>query len=218
MHSTNDGLVRGGTIEDYREEMSILRGTLTSLRVLKPLLYSKIIHTGRLFEHLAQEMSSVLFCPIDGSEFEIPQHYILASYYANIGFLSIEDSIFKNNYTNDNDIQIIRRHNIIGADLMSEKGFDCIANIIRRHHEKPNGTGYLKEQNIGDKLLGLLNIADEFVEAITPSKRPEPAMVLEEALALSFRGYDTGLLFNQNDMEKIRAIIKEYYRCFLRVQ
>jgi|GEM_PF-6251308 len=203
--------------EDYSKESDILAGTLMTLRVLKPLLYMKIIHTGRLFEELGYSLQESIPIMEISENVSIPLHYTLAAYYCNFGYLSIEDAIYKNNYTSDNDLQIIRRHTEISSDLLSEKGFKCVAQIIKKHHEKPNGTGYMKEQNVSDKLIGLLNIADEFIEAVMPSKKPEPALVFDEANTIALNGYNTCLLFSNDELLIIRSVISEYYKCSLRL-
>lgn len=204
--------------EDYSKESDILAGTLMTLRVLKPLLYMKIIHTGRLFEKLGYSLqeSIPIMETFENENVSIPQHYTLAAYYCNFGYLSIEDAIYKNNYTSDNDLQIIRRHTEISSDLLNEKGFRCVAQIIKKHHEKPNGTGYMKQQNVSDKLIGLLNIADGFIEAVMPSKKPEPVLVFDEAITLALNGYNTCLLFSTEELSSIRSSISEYYKCSLR--
>jgi len=182
----------------YSFEFEKLQGTMLNLQILKPLLHMKIYHTGMLFQTLASALKEY-------NGYVINEEYILASYYCNFGFLSIENSIYRNNYTTSEDRKIIERHIKISADLLNEKGMSRVANIVRLHHEKPNGSGYLREQNHDDKLLALINIADEYIDVVLPSKRPEVMMVPEEAIEHAFKGYETHLLIPIEELK-----IKEY--------
>ncbi len=108
---------------NYEREFEKLESMLVNLRILKPLLYKKIYHTGSLFQYLANELEKN---ELNSDNFVLDNDYILAGYYANIGFLAIEDSIYKDNYTNENDLQIIKRHVKISADLLHEKGLKTL--------------------------------------------------------------------------------------------
>lgn len=193
-------------------EFEKLQSTMLNLQILKPLLHAKIYHTGMLFQALILELKD----KFDG--YKLTEEYVLASYYANFGFLSLEDCIFKSQYVTPNDMRIIQRHIHIGADLLNEKGMPGVARIVKLHHEKPNGTGYLKEQNHDDKTLAILNISDEFIDVTVPSKSPEARFVPEEAIDHSLKGYETHLLIPREEIEIIKQVLDQYFRKNLRLQ
>jgi response regulator RpfG family c-di-GMP phosphodiesterase len=192
---------------NYEREFEKLESMLVNLRILKPLLYKKIYHTGSLFQYLANELEKN---ELNSDNFVLDNDYILAGYYANIGFLAIEDSIYKDNYTNENDLQIIKRHVKISADLLHEKGLKNIGDIVKLHHEKPNGSGFLREQNTNKK-IAILNIADEFLDSILPYKRPESPMVYEEAIEFCLNGYQSMLILNHQEIRTIKQSLFEYF-------
>lgn len=191
----------------FKFEFDKLESTLQNLQKLNPLLYKKIYHTGMLFQYLASE----LYSQTKEEYYIATTEYVLAAYYANFGYLAIENSIYKENYTTKEDLQIIKRHVKISADLLDSKGLKRIAEIVKLHHEKPNGAGYLKVQNTSDRLLGLLNIADEFIDCIVPSKKPEMTLVLEEAIEEASKGYETSLLIDAKHLLLIKDILIKYY-------
>ncbi len=195
------------TQDKYFFEYKFLENTLNNLQALKPLLHSKMYHTGILFQIVAKE----LFKKTADEKFSLNDAYVLAGYYCNIGFLAIESSLYRENYTTDNDKEIIKRHVNIGYDLLVNKGLDDVAEIVRLHHEKPNGTGYLKEQNYNDCLLAILNIVDEFIDSILPSKRPEPALLENEALKIALTGYESNLVLDSQEIQIIKNSIHQYY-------
>ncbi len=157
-------------------------------------------HTGMLFQVLAKALLKAT-----GKEiYDANDSYILAAFYCNIGFLAIENSLYKEHYTTKKDEEIIKRHVMISYELLLEKDLPVIAEIVKLHHEKPNGSGYLKEQNYNDNLLGLINIADEFIDAVLPSKKPETVLLKEEAIALALRGYESNTLFEPNEVTVIK--------------
>ena len=185
-------------------ELIALKSTLHNLSILKPFLHQKILHTGRLYEIA---LSSV--------NIETKKEYILAGYYCNIGFLMIEESLYKDKYTTSNDIGLIQRHNLIAADLMHEKGFNLVGDIIKLHHEKPNGTGYLKIQQ-KEKYIGLLCLVDEFIDSVVYSRKPEPVLTVEEAIGYAFKHYDNGLMFSQAEVKILKELFLDYYKSKIR--
>ena len=189
-------------------EFEKLESALKNLQILKPLLHNKMKHTGMLFQILAK----ALLRETGNNKYDANDSYILASFYCNIGFLAIENSLYKEHYTTQNDEEIIKRHVMIGYELLSEKGLTEIAQIVKLHHEKPNGSGYLKEQNYDDHLLGLINIADEFIDAVLPSKKPETVLLKEEAIVLALKGYESNTLFDPDEVAIIKQTIHKYYQ------
>lgn len=191
---------------NYAIEYEKLNSSLMNLKILKPILYRRIYHTGMLFQELCHDL---------GDSFTPSNDYILAAFYANMGWLSIEDSIYKEKYVVAKDLEIIKRHVRISADLLNEKGLHNIAAIVLKHHEKPDGSGYLKEQNI-DPLIAVMNIADEFLDGVLVSQKPEAPLLYEEAIEVCLRGYKSHTLLRYDEVGIIKETLFKYFKRYIR--
>lgn len=177
---------------------------LNSLKILKPKLYKKMIHTGRLFEFLIEKKHL--------SEKEI-KDYVSASYLCNIGFLSLEESLLKD-HTRAERINIVKRHVKVSKNYLTRTGFTQLAKIVELHHEYPNGLGYFKEQQ-SNKLIGYINIADEFIDLTIEYFNYDQVLTLDEAIDEIARRYKNNSLFKNPEMTKIKADLAEYYERFI---
>ncbi len=194
--------------QHYSFEFEKLKSTLHNFALLKPYLNKRMYHTGALFQVLCQEMFE-----LTGEQKYLPQqNYLLAAFYCDIGFLALEDSIYKDAYVSTKDITIAERHVWIGYELLKEKGLEEVAHIVKHHHEKPDGSGYLREQNHSDFLLGLLNIANGFAEGALQSNKPEIPMSCEEAIIYAMRGYTSCILFSVKEVSTIESSLRSYYQ------
>lgn len=183
-------------------ELEKLKSTLQNIKILKPMLFKKMAFTGDLFQELAIAL-----------EIEFGSDHILAAYYCNIGFLAIEQSLFRGSYTSKEDMDIIKRHVYIAEDLLAGKGLEDAARMVKLHHEKPDGTGFLREQNHKDILLALLNIADEFIDVYLPTEnKPEPPLTFTEAIDHAFKGYGSLTLLKEHQQKKIKAVIRDFIK------
>lgn len=196
---------------DYTKEFAILEATMLNFKHLKPMFHRRMNHTGLLFQYALQNLYDTTKSP----EYKKNYDYILAAYYCNMGFIAIESSLYRGGYVTEHDLKTIKRHIYISHNLMEEKKLHKVAEIVKRHHEKPDGSGYLKEQNTTDKQLAIVNIADVFIDNILPSKRPDVALMLEEAVYECMKGYTTGLLLNNDEQDIVVASIISYYKEYM---
>jgi putative nucleotidyltransferase with HDIG domain len=104
-----------------------------------------------------------------------------------IGKLSITDAILgKPGALTDAEMDVIRRHPVLGDDLLCELGYpDQIRRVVRGHHERLDGTGY-PDGLRGDQLdleTRILAVADVWDALVSPrvyrgAWAPERAMAL----------------------------------------
>ena len=173
---------------------------LNSLKVLKPKLYKKMVYTGRLFEYLIKDNNF--------TDEEISD-YIRASYLCNIGFLAIEESLFKKNSPIERK-NIKKRHVKISNDYLKRTGFPELVEIVNHHHEYPNGLGYFGEMQT-NKIIGYINIADEFIELTIEYFYCDQILTLNEAIGEIEKRYKNNSLYKDNEMREIKEKLTEYY-------
>ncbi|MAC84326.1 MAG: hypothetical protein CL624_09350 [Arcobacter sp.] len=177
---------------------------LNSLKILKPKLYKKMIHTGRLFEFLIEKQQL---------DEKVVKDYISASYLCNIGFLSLEESLLKE-HTRVERTNIMKRHVKVSKNYLSRTGFSQLSKIVESHHEYPNGLGYFKAQQ-SDKLIGYINIADEFIDLTIEYFTCDQVLTLDEAIEEISKRYKNNSLYKNPEMTKIRKDLSEYYERFI---
>lgn len=111
------------------------------------------------------------------------QDIFLAGKLHDIGKIGISDKILtKKSRLNDEEFEEIKKHTIIGEKIIkSSGGMDKIANIIRHHHEKYNGTGYPDKLSKDDIPLEsrILAIADS-IDAMTSDRCYRKALTYDE--------------------------------------
>lgn len=102
-----------------------------------------------------------------------------------IGKIGIPDAILQKceNLTAE-EFSIIKRHTIIGSEILPRKGYSEIKEMIRYHHERIDGTGYpdgLQGEQI-PYMARILSVADTF-DAMTTQRSYNRRKTLKEALA-----------------------------------
>lgn len=175
---------------------------LNLIRSLRPKLYRKMMLTGRLFESL-----------MEGYEEDITidkAHYIEAAYLCNIGFLAIEENIHTEKFYKPMEIDLIKKHVYQSMQYLELNGFTEAAKIVEQHHEYPNGMGYFRNQ-LTDRVIAYLNIADEFIDCTTEYYRNNPLMTHSHASEIVLGRYRNSTLLNKIEVDRIEARLKKYY-------
>lgn len=104
-----------------------------------------------------------------------------------IGKVAVRDDILnKPGKLTDEEFEIVRRHPVIGYDILRpSRTFRDVLPIVRWHHERPNGTGY-PDGLSGDQLPLLpriIAVADVF-DALSTTRSYRPAFSLAEYTAI----------------------------------
>jgi putative nucleotidyltransferase with HDIG domain len=123
-----------------------------------------------------------------------------------VGKLAVElSAIDKPGRLGDDEWTTMRRHPDIGAKILEPLSFlQREIEIIRNHHERPDGQGYprgLSQEHL-DLLTGILTVADAF-DAMTSARAYKPAMDVEQAVEHLRRGRST-----QFQAEVVDAFVK----------
>jgi putative nucleotidyltransferase with HDIG domain len=124
-----------------------------------------------------------------------------------IGKLSIADAILgKPGALTDAEMDVIRRHPVLGDDLLCELGYpDQIRRVVRGHHERLDGTGY-PDGLRGDQLdleTRILAVADVWDALVSP-RVYRGAWTPERAMALLVEESGTG--FDPACVDALRAL------------
>jgi HD-GYP domain-containing protein (c-di-GMP phosphodiesterase class II) len=105
----------------------------------------------------------------------------------NVGYIAVDrETVLKPSLLTDAEMEEIREHPESGMRILKEvKGMDSVADVVRSHHESPDGTGYpqgLKGRQIPIE-AAVVKVAEAFV-AMT-SSRPHRRKVYSKVDALS---------------------------------
>jgi putative nucleotidyltransferase with HDIG domain len=107
------------------------------------------------------------------------------------------------------EINFIRTHAAVGYDILRPIAFPWpIAEIVRQHHERLDGSGYPSGLKAPDILFEarILAVADT-VEAMSGDRPYRPALGVEKALEEIRRGRDT--LFDPETVDACVALFEE---------
>jgi putative nucleotidyltransferase with HDIG domain len=131
----------------------------------------------------------------------------LAGLLHDIGKLSIPDAILgKPGTLTDAEMDVIRRHPVLGDQLLAELGYpEQIRRGVRGHHERLDGSGY-PDGLRGDDLdleTRILAVADVWDALVSP-RVYRPAWSRERAMALLVG--EAGTAFDPRCVEALRAI------------
>ncbi|MDX6703151.1 MAG: hypothetical protein QOF26_3377 [Baekduia sp.] len=131
----------------------------------------------------------------------------LAGLLHDIGKLSIPDAILgKPGALTDAEMDVIRRHPVMGDDLLAELGYpNRIRRGVRGHHERLDGTGYpdgLRGDAI-DLETRILAVADVWDALVSP-RVYRPAWTRERAMALLVE--EAPAAFDARCVDALRAI------------
>jgi putative nucleotidyltransferase with HDIG domain len=173
----------------YAEDVRVLyqqlqRGIYQSLLGLANALEAKDVYTRGHSERVgAMSRRLAIVLGLSAAEAEIVAR---AGLLHDIGKIGVPEAVLrKSGPLSADEWVLMRRHPIIGAQIVSPfEFFTAGAAIIRHHHERVDGSGY------PDGLTGsaipvgarIVAVADVF-DALTSDRPYRPAMTAEEALA-----------------------------------
>ena len=186
---------------DYRYEEKFLQEYLVSLRLFKPILYSKINRTGKL-----NIMIGELFA------IEEPDFY-LAGYYANLGLSALSKFVENSAHLSKEQVEQIKRHPTLSYEFVLQKGLNKVADYVYYHHELPDGSGYNGIDNY-PKESAYINIADTFEGLISP-KPYRPAHTFREAMSITLKPYRDGMLVPKDELKEIESVLYKFYNQLL---
>jgi len=187
------------TPETPEYEKKFMYDFINTIKLLKPNLGEKLLSTGSLVEKLG----SALNC--------LDDDLLFAGYYANIGLLVIENLISSQGYiSNEKERSFIKEHVYYSSDFLEKRGLLISAEIVKNHHEKPNGTGYFFARN-ADKRVAIVNIADEFV-GLSSSSHYKPHKIKSVAIKTVLEQYITSRLFSRDELLVIENTLSEFYK------
>lgn len=122
-----------------------------------------------------------------------------------IGKVAVPDQILnKPGKLTDEEMTIVRRHPVVGHDILQPlRTFHHVLAIVRWHHERPNGTGYpdgLAAENL-PQLPRIIAVADVF-DALSTARSYRPAFAPERCRAIMAEAAQRGEL----DAELVRIL------------
>jgi len=183
---------------DIQYERKFLHDFIASMKYLKHKDGIKMEHTGKLCTLLAKELG----CENDALYF--------AGYYANVGLLMLENITSKQAFlSNEKEFDLLRQHVYYSAEFLQRRGMLRSAEIVRNHHEKPNGMGYFAIAN-KDKDTAILNIADEFVGLASPNHL-RPPIIKDIAINYTMEEYKRSSIFTYTEVDVIKEALSVYY-------
>ncbi len=195
---------------------------------------SFLVENLALYENLYENLFSTLYAFVETIEARDPytkQHSTMVSKYAmtiaqacdcepeeiaklnvvgllhDIGKIGIPDNILlKPGRLTEEEYEVIKRHPIIGSNIIGHLGmWTDEQKIIRHHHERFDGTGYpdgLKGQEI-PRLARILSVADVF-DALTTDRAYRKRM--PEAVAVKIINENSGSQFDSGIVEVFLAL------------
>lgn len=135
------------------------------------------ITTAKIYSNLPLELKQTIN-PVELQE---------AAMFHDYGKILIPDNILnKNGELNELEWNIMQQHSELGAELLKNKDFSPrTIELIKYHHQTPNGKGYPLSNNQYEYGLDseILSIADKY-EALREKRSYKNAMTREEALAI----------------------------------
>ncbi len=183
---------------DLESEKYFLNHLLKSIIFLKRRFGIKLEMVGELNHELLEALN-----------LDYDYEHVLAGYYANIGLLAIENIIEKNEHVCEKDREIIKQHVYFSSKFTEDRGLLKASEIIKLHHEKPNGKGYYRVVN--ENIYScIINIADEYIGLISESKT-RPALICEVAINQVFKEYRFNNIIKPKQLKIIESVLYNYY-------
>jgi putative nucleotidyltransferase with HDIG domain len=198
------------------KQYSDLRETyLETIKAFNELTEAKDAYTG---EHSSRvEIYAVALA----EHLKLPDHKInnirMAAILHDIGKIGIDDNIIKKPAgLTDSEYELIKKHPVIGADIIQKVNFlRDVSKIMRHHHERYDGKGYpsnLKMDEISVE-SAILSLADVY-DAITSRRPYRNARSFEEAKTEIFA--NAGTQFDPKLAKAFIEVMEERKEVFFR--
>lgn len=191
MRRTRGELHRLSVLEEHHDQLmrNLLEDALLAIakttEMRDPYTAGHQHRVAGLAEALAEEL---------GLEAEEVHGIYLAAIVHDIGKVSIPAEILvKPSKLTDIEYALVKNHAVVGYDILSQIRFPWpIAQIVRQHHERLDGSGYPEGLKGGQILFGarILSVAD-VVEAVTFHRPYRPMIGLEAAMTIIEEGRGT---------------------------
>jgi len=137
-----------------------------------------------------------------------------------IGKIAITNEIIcKPGRLTDSEFEVIKSHSTIGADIVEQiKFLSETTELVRHHHERPDGRGYPHGLAVEEISLGcaILNVCDAF-DAMTSDRPYRKALTVEQAMEelVRFQGtqFDDRVvavmlqLYHQGEFDSMREML-----------
>jgi putative nucleotidyltransferase with HDIG domain len=179
---------------------STVRGLVSAIETRDPYTAGHQRKVAQLAQSIALEM--------DLSQDKVESIRIAAMVH-DIGKISVPAEILsKPGEINFLEMDILRKHSSTGADILESVDFPWpVANIVRQHHERLDGSGYPDHLKGDDILLEsqVVMVAD-VVEAMATNRPYRPALGIQEALMEL--ELNKGKLYNEHAVESCLSLFK----------
>jgi len=201
----NQVTIAVGNIELFS---SLQEAYIATVRSLAAAVDAKDRYTRGHSDHVARY--SALIAERMGLSGEQTVALEMAAYLHDIGKIGVpEDILLKPGQLDDNEMEQMRHHPLIGANILTPVAFPWAINpVVRHHHEAYDGSGYpagLRGEEI-PLLARILTVADSF-EAMTADRPYRLGRSIDDALAeLSAC---SGTQFDPRVVEVFSAIVTE---------
>lgn len=132
-----------------------------------------------------------------------------AALFHDIGKINVPDEILnKTGILTDEEFEIMKKHSLWGAEIVSKTYFERLSEIIRQHHERIDGSGY-PDKIKGDKLsieAKVIAVADSY-DAMTSDRPYRKALSLSIAVdeLISLKG----IKYDENVVDALIEVLKD---------
>ena len=190
--TANQAFERGEELEVRNEQLAALQVGLisTMLKTLSLRDHMTARHSAAVARY-SRAMAEAL--ELDADEVELIH---TAALFHDIGKFIFPDSILlADRRLSDEEFMIVKRHPVVGADLISEiDGYGPVAEIVRHHHERMDGRGYPDgidgdEIPLGSRIIAVADVYD----VITARDTYRKPVSVQEAFAELRRSAGTQL-------------------------
>lgn len=181
--------------KEYNLKLELENTYISTIKALAELIDARDKYTGKHSENVSKYTSYI--CDELNIDEETKRQISIAANIHDIGKIGVADDILnKPDVLTNEEYENIKRHPVIGAEVLNKiTGFRNISNIIRHHHEKWDGTGYpsgLKGEEIplGSQIIAISDTYD----AITTDRVYRKSLDKEKAINILLQ--EKGKQFN----------------------